>query len=101
MSLKSQIITDGFKVRYMLAGLNSRKFLASSLTVGLMCVCWIASNWLSQAQSNFPALVTGMAAALSAYVAGNVLDGANDVKAAQNQNTDNTVVVNVPDPGKS
>jgi len=98
MSLKNKILTDEFKLRYIAKGFSSRKFIAAALTAVVMFIAWIASNWLTQAAGNLPALITGLAAVLASYTAGNVVDGTNDAKNVQNQNTDNTVVVNVPDP---
>lgn len=51
----------------------TRKFVAATLTAGLMFVAWLLSEWLPGARTNFGTLVTGLAGALTAYTAGNVV----------------------------
>jgi hypothetical protein len=50
----------------------TRKFVAATLTSGLMVASWVASQWLPGAREYLPGLFTGLVAALSAYTAGNV-----------------------------
>lgn len=65
----------------------TRKFMAATLTVGLMVCAWVASNWLNAARENLPALFTGMVAVCSAYIAGNVIDSRTAVPGASEEST--------------
>lgn len=50
----------------------TRKFIAWAGTIGLMFVAWVLSNWLAHARDSLGALLTGLGAALAAFLAGNV-----------------------------
>jgi hypothetical protein len=50
----------------------TRKFVAATMTAGLMAVCWVAGQWLPGVREQLPALFTGLVGALSAFTAGNL-----------------------------
>jgi len=76
----------------------TRKFLAASLTAGLLVGCWVASNWLKVAGQNFGALAGALVGALTAFCASNVAQDA--ILGNNSDTTNNVVVVNPPQPTK-
>jgi hypothetical protein len=51
----------------------TRKFVAATLTSGLLAICWVLCEWLTKAKENYGTLATSLVGALSAYTVGNVV----------------------------